>query len=271
MQHKDSYGNMIVDPDLSNPTRARFERPLDTIRSFEAAISGTYNSRPTSWARTESPGAGDSGKRGSYYGESSRVNLHYSNRGYSDQGGYYNGRPAYSRPDSYVDAHGGQSQDNGYYPYNQGGNRRPRPNPRMYSEQAPYNNGLNGQAQNAYRQSYDNITAASGSGSGSNFDAWGNSTDPSSVNSSYDQLSQQLQQGYNSQGYNSQPNLNSSVPTKTPVHSFGQAPAPDPNVGGPVGGAAAAAPTRGQLRKSTNVSDTGEKRKSWFKRRFSKD
>jgi hypothetical protein len=29
---------ILGDPDLSNPTRARLERPLDTIRSFEAAI-----------------------------------------------------------------------------------------------------------------------------------------------------------------------------------------------------------------------------------------
>lgn len=27
-----------ADPDLSNPTRNRLERPLDTIRSFESAI-----------------------------------------------------------------------------------------------------------------------------------------------------------------------------------------------------------------------------------------
>lgn len=27
-----------ADPDLSNPTRHRLERPLDTIRSFEANI-----------------------------------------------------------------------------------------------------------------------------------------------------------------------------------------------------------------------------------------
>ena len=34
-----------ADPDLSNPTRPRMERPLDTIRSFEAAIDGSYNRR----------------------------------------------------------------------------------------------------------------------------------------------------------------------------------------------------------------------------------
>ncbi|OQD68745.1 hypothetical protein PENDEC_c031G01736 [Penicillium decumbens] len=38
IQHRDRNGQIINDPDLSNPTRPRFERPLDTIRSFEAAI-----------------------------------------------------------------------------------------------------------------------------------------------------------------------------------------------------------------------------------------
>ena len=33
---------LIADPDRSNPTRSRWERPLDTIRSFEAAIDGNY-------------------------------------------------------------------------------------------------------------------------------------------------------------------------------------------------------------------------------------
>lgn len=62
MQHRDAQGNIIGavqhyfrrrsdaellpdDPDQSNPTRARLERPLDTIRSFEAAIDGSYNRR----------------------------------------------------------------------------------------------------------------------------------------------------------------------------------------------------------------------------------
>ncbi|KAJ5466782.1 hypothetical protein N7475_004534 [Penicillium sp. IBT 31633x] len=38
MQHKDREGKLITDPDLSNPTRNRLERPLDTIRAFDAAI-----------------------------------------------------------------------------------------------------------------------------------------------------------------------------------------------------------------------------------------
>lgn len=42
----------VADPDRSNPTRPRFERPLDTIRSFEAAINGAYDKRPFSRAGT---------------------------------------------------------------------------------------------------------------------------------------------------------------------------------------------------------------------------
>ncbi|CAI7639315.1 unnamed protein product [Penicillium glandicola] len=38
IQHKDRDGKLITDPDLSNPTRSRLERPLDTIRAFDAAI-----------------------------------------------------------------------------------------------------------------------------------------------------------------------------------------------------------------------------------------
>lgn len=36
----DVFGFPIKDPDISNPTRARNERPLDTIRGFEYSITG---------------------------------------------------------------------------------------------------------------------------------------------------------------------------------------------------------------------------------------
>lgn len=42
MQHKDSLGNVITDPDQANPTRWRNERPLDTIRGFEKSIESSY-------------------------------------------------------------------------------------------------------------------------------------------------------------------------------------------------------------------------------------
>ena len=37
---RDIYGNDIPEPDRSNPTRSKHERPLDTIRQFEAAAYG---------------------------------------------------------------------------------------------------------------------------------------------------------------------------------------------------------------------------------------
>lgn len=37
---KDIFGNNIRQADISNPTRSRNERPLDTIRTFEYAITG---------------------------------------------------------------------------------------------------------------------------------------------------------------------------------------------------------------------------------------
>lgn len=43
---RDIFGQPIHQPDVSNPTRARDERPLDTIRSFEYAVSGD-----PSWAQ----------------------------------------------------------------------------------------------------------------------------------------------------------------------------------------------------------------------------
>ena len=50
-----SVANAVTaDPDLSNPTRPRMERPLDTIRSFEAAIDGSYNRRASFRAGTTS-------------------------------------------------------------------------------------------------------------------------------------------------------------------------------------------------------------------------
>jgi len=39
----DWFGNVMDDPDRNNPTRPKHERPLDTIRSFELAISKDYH------------------------------------------------------------------------------------------------------------------------------------------------------------------------------------------------------------------------------------
>ncbi|KAI9376311.1 hypothetical protein BJX61DRAFT_419597 [Aspergillus egyptiacus] len=302
IQHKDQYGNPITDPDLSNPTRPRFERPLETIRSFEAAMYGPpeISSRPVSYARPKSPGA-DYSRRSSYYNGYSSG---YSYAQYNDRGGYYSGRPNYSRPSSYVDNgngyySGGGGPSENYYPYNQNGGRRPRQNPRVYSDQPIYGNipnGYpNGHAQSGYYRSSDNVTTASPSGSGSTPDQWGNSTDPSSVSSSYDQQHQQHQQHqekaiaerYGFQGFGPGPNLDEQgfssnaagkAPySQAPASASAPAPNPDPNMGGPVGGAPLVAGRRNLQRKSlhqsvsSNASDNNTKRKSWFKRTFSKN
>ncbi|KAJ5917789.1 hypothetical protein N7454_010164 [Penicillium verhagenii] len=248
-QHKDQYGNPITDPDWSNPTRPRFERPLDTIRSFEAAIYGSYSSqRPESYARTEDAASqmGDYSRRTSYYG---------SNNHSRGQGEQY-GRGAQSRPDSVIDygASSSQAPENPY-PYNQNGGqqRRPRYQSRPSNDQGVYSNG-NGHASGGQR-SYDNVTAMSGSASGYT-DPYGQSTDPSSLNSSMDQLSQQVM-------------AQQRLDERAQAAEYGYAGGSNSN------GKAAANPNfvpsqggRNVVHKPTNLN---EKRKSWFKRRFSKD
>lgn len=222
----------------------------------------------------------------------------YANRGYGEQEGYYNGRGTYSRPDSYVEGgYGAGPPPENYYPYNQmSGRPRPRHHRRMNSEHYG-NNASNGYAQNGYAQngygqngyhkSYENVTAASGSGS--NTEPWGNSTDPSSVNSSIDQLQQQqrmdersVADNFGFQGFGPGPNLNGKVAAsggagpERIVLGNNQSSAPATDSGGPVGGGPAPT-TRRQLRKTNNVPTAAPaaagdtKRKSWFKRRFSKD
>lgn len=219
------------------------------------------------------------------------------NRGYTDQS-YYGGggRGTQSRPDSLIDGYqngGGPAADSNYYPYqnNQNGRSRPRQYSRMSSEQASHaNNGQSGYPQQGYQRSYDNVAAVSGSGY---TDSYGQSTDPSSMNSSLDQLQQQAMQqyrmdervyadtnGYGYQGgggygqsppYNANGNANGKSLPSPPV------PAHDPSYwGGPVGGSSApsAAPQKNYLRKNTSTNQPtspNDKRKSWFKRRFSRD
>ncbi|KAJ9315252.1 hypothetical protein DTO271D3_4419 [Paecilomyces variotii] len=286
--HKDQYGNIITEPDISNPTRYRFERPLDTIRSFEAAVEGSWNSRRMSTAsnaRTEEPSPGGVSRRGSYFGPTGGNG---SNR-YSEGGNYWS-RASMSRPDSVVDNYGGAGPNQPYsphYPYSNhyGGRPRQRYSERMYSD---YGSGApNVYAQQGYQRSYDNVTAGSGSNSAS--DQWGNSTDPSSVNSSMDRL-QQAQQtkpapdnyGLNGSGPGPQnfrmslkENQSGPVPPPHGVSSGSGdqkaatgAVSTDPNNGGPVGGTPVNRAASKLLRKNTDASDT--KRKSWFKKRFSK-
>ncbi|KAI5463046.1 hypothetical protein BGZ63DRAFT_422447 [Mariannaea sp. PMI_226] len=273
IQHKDVYGNTIADPDRSNPTRNRWERPLDTIRGFEAAIDGGY-------ARKSMYGGNDN----------ESVNMNRRNSSFTSsqprypQESYYNGRTGSLRPETsqydsgsrgnYFD---GQQYGNGYG----AGPSRQRMS-RMQTE--PHY----GRSQNIYPmphkdRSYETVTSAAGSG---NSDQAGYQTDPtSSDNSSIDrampakrqppmdyaprsgqgqQYGQQYQRGY-----------------LAPV-SNGQARPPQQRA--PNSAPAAAVPPQGPvsngkqkgslLRRSSNISrlqEAPEKRKSWFARRFSKN
>ncbi|BFZ55877.1 hypothetical protein PYCC9005_002918 [Savitreella phatthalungensis] len=60
---KDNYGRDISEPDWSNPTRSRYERPLDTIRSFESA---TYGRDPSTGSATPSEYDGGAQSRQSF-------------------------------------------------------------------------------------------------------------------------------------------------------------------------------------------------------------
>ncbi|KGM92179.1 uncharacterized protein PADG_11717 [Paracoccidioides brasiliensis Pb18] len=124
IQHKDIYGNLITDPDLSNPTRHRFERPLDTIRSFEAAIDGSYMNRRASYVRGDESTNGGYSRRSSYFGDRGTAagGPSHQNRGYNEQANYSTQPPSQSRPDSYVESNNGggggnynEHNNNGYY------------------------------------------------------------------------------------------------------------------------------------------------------------
>lgn len=297
IQHKDAFGNPIADPDRSNPTRSRWERPLDTIRSFEAAIDGGYSRRSIMRSDTES--VANWNRRSSYYagGQTPRS---------ANDGHYAGGRPMSMRP------------ENNQYDYNQAANRSSYFDPMNPNANGNSNGGygpgpsrnrasrmmsepLNayGRNDNVYPmphkdRSYETVTSAGVSG---NSEQAGYQTDPtSSDNSSIDRTTTAIkrqQEPVNDYGIGfSQPaayqndtfTFNNGAPRQNgagngagyrqqpaPVQGYapqpgtmGPPPVPRKDVNGGGGG--------GMLRKQSSGKrpDVGEKRKSWFSRRFSK-
>ncbi|KAI0382095.1 hypothetical protein F5Y04DRAFT_57898 [Hypomontagnella monticulosa] len=280
--HKDIYGNPITDPDRSNPTRSRMERPLDTIRAFEAAIDGGYSSRKSVY-RSDSESVANWSRRGSYYGNG-------NNGPRFPQDSYYGGRPNHgNRPDSMMMDPRQSAMANGprdsYYdgfdgsPYGHNGGGARNRFSRMQSD--PYANGRGAPDRNVYpmpnnHRSYE--TVASGSGSGSLGEPMGYQTDPtSSENSSIDRRSPpKRQEPINDYG------ISFGQSPQAPSLGLGGGPVGGPvggSMGGPVGGPAVPRKDTGaMLRKPSKApvpneySDDRpkvEKRKSWFKR-FSK-
>ncbi|ELR05070.1 hypothetical protein GMDG_01640 [Pseudogymnoascus destructans 20631-21] len=270
IQHRDTYGLPIADPDRSNPTRSRWERPLDTIRSFEAAIDGNYARKSGRY-----DGAIES-RRSSYYGGSTMGPRNHQGNGYGGRGqsyrndGYANGNG--SRPDSYY--YDNNNSKNGYFPNR---SRYPR------NDLEPALNTMAGvYPPNGNAQSYETVTTAAGSGSSA--EPLGYSTDPSSDNSSFDrvapiskadygnnspsngqygyQSNQQqypvggVQQGHQAAGYPSQKNgplppVKDREPPRVPIK---------------LGKSAPGAPTQ----QYDPPKAAPDKPKSWFSKRFSK-
>ncbi|OTB02338.1 hypothetical protein M426DRAFT_13639 [Hypoxylon sp. CI-4A] len=262
-QHKDVYGNPITDPDRSNPTRSRMERPLDTIRAFEAAIDGGYNRQ--SMIRSDSDSVANFSRRGSYYGNNGPrfpQDSYYggrSNSAFRPESTMYDPRQSamMNGPrDSYNDGF-----DGGAYGHNGGArNRHSRmpPDPYANGRGAPPDRNVYPMPNN--HRSYE--TVASGSGSGSMGEPAGYQTDPtSSDNSSIDRRSPPKRQ----------------EPVNDYGISFGQA-TQAPNLGLGAGTPQVPRKDNGILRKPTKTAAPNgypeerpkvEKRKSWFKR-FSK-
>ncbi|KAH6638131.1 hypothetical protein C7974DRAFT_390933 [Boeremia exigua] len=268
-QHSDVDGNPIAEPDLSNPTRSRWERPLDTIRSFEAAIDGEYRRRASHMRSDQTDimsSYGGPSRRSSYYGGGGPDARHSS-------ASYYANPHARPPRDSY-DASYSQGGPVGGPPRVRYGNRmqsdpgwgngaRPQ-NQSVYAQQPP----------NAYQQSRDTVHTNGSGGSAS--DAY--ATDPHSDNSSFERsmpvrpppaddvyvqqagyFPQQQQQPQQPQQYN-------AAPPPPPQSAKPQPKAAPIKLGG--GGEAAGGGRPGVLRKESQGDD---KRRSWFKRRFSKD
>lgn len=280
-------GNIITEPDLSNPTRPRWERPLDTIKSFELAIDNEYKRRRGDAAE---PMSGYASRRTSYYGHDQNRYSHASNAT-----GFYGNRQApVAARDSWV--------DNGHAPIGPIRGRygqRVQPDP-MWSR---HNGGHGVYPTQAYQQSRDTVNTHGSNGSHSE----PYSTDPSSDNSSIERPGPVSKadpgEQYGFTGFGGGPQFqgpileefgNSSGPAygrprdgssnvnggyfQQPYNGSAQPP-PVPAKAGPSNTASVIkltggqqqtqAPPSGNARQVANGSP--DKRKSWFKRRFSKD
>ncbi|KAF1981344.1 hypothetical protein K402DRAFT_237713 [Aulographum hederae CBS 113979] len=301
--HTDVNGNVIAEPDLSNPTRQRWERPLDTIRSFEDDIDRGYKRRTTRpgtadankhnpqlantpWTESVINPAFASQRSSSYYsGGYDQANVRHSQVG---PGGYFGGR----QRDSYADGYGNNMPISPP--------SRNRFNQRQHSDPSVLNKSS--QTQQVYpspgfQSSRDTVDTGISSGRS---EPWAINTDPtSSENSSIDRANAAMRQDANMMNDHA---YNSSF--QNPIdeeggyhHGFGVG-GPNPrsmhlqqpgNNGPPVPAHDRPAQPRNHLIKlgaggpqPTNKSNAivttrpdiqrvpSEQRKSWFKRTFSK-
>jgi hypothetical protein len=263
-----------ADPDRSNPTRHRMERPLDTIRAFHAAAEGTSSRRPSYNSRPGSQVSWNGDRRASYY----------SQTGYSPQrprmspaGGYYRNSSYGFGPQSAVEESPGASQMYArppvrQYTYPHAG----VPNGHQNGYQNGYNNGESPMSGHSYQQSYDAMTSGS--------EEYGKSTNPSSQNSSFDRLHQlrtKPDEYVQENPYAKEIQFDQVSPA-LPFAPYGRGdmgygqqmppPAIPPKDFGPTGANNPRQPIK--LNPSTNMGvitpPASPKKQSWIKRRFSK-
>ncbi|TVY28084.1 Uncharacterized protein LHYA1_G002606 [Lachnellula hyalina] len=204
IQHRDAQGNPIADPDRSNPTRSRWERPLDTIRAFEAAIDGNY-SRKSDIQTDSADTASVYNRRSSYYGG---TQVTQNERPQYPQNSYYGRSQSYRPESTYNDRHNGVARSESHY---NGGDNATGPSNGYHPNRARYprtasephfNNGQGGVYPAPGNQpSYETVTTASGSG-GSSADPAGYMTDPSSENSSMDRVAPLPHKDVETYGFN---------------------------------------------------------------------
>ncbi|KAJ4345582.1 uncharacterized protein N0V89_011715 [Didymosphaeria variabile] len=285
-QHTDKDGVPIAEPDLSNPTRSRWERPLDTIRSFEAAIDTEYRRRAhTVRDSSTEVMSGYNSRRSSYYGGGGN----YDQGRFSQASGYFGSRQA--ARDSYHDNGLGMGGPVG----GMGGPPRTRYN-RMQSDPGwnryPHGNGNGVYPVQGYQQSRDTVNTNGSNGSHSE----PYSTEPSSENSSIERSAGGMkpdageQYGFNGfgggpileeyhngmgparNGYAVQrPNgtLNYAAPPPVPMKQG--PPAPPAHANKPIKLTKSNDAPNSDSSPAVTQNQSNEKRKSWFKRRFSKD
>ncbi|KAL6868988.1 hypothetical protein ACO1O0_000311 [Amphichorda felina] len=234
------------DPDRSNPTRSRWERPLETIRSFEAAIDGAYNRK--SMVRAETDSAVNLNRRSSYQqAPSARSSV------FNGQSGYF---------DNYTGA------------YMPGPPRQAPPNHEHFRH---YGRDTNVYHLSHKDRSYETVTSAEGSG---NSDQIGYQTDPtSSDNSSIERQSparrgdpandygidfSQPQQYQNLRLGGNQASRRPVPPPQGSIQQGGRPPVPRKEV------SSVLTKQSTQQTQDQERPAAPEKRKSWFSRRFSK-
>ncbi|KAF2674662.1 hypothetical protein BT63DRAFT_16720 [Microthyrium microscopicum] len=271
----DIHGNPISDPDKSNPTRWRMERPLDTIKSFEMSIERAHASRQSSYY-PNGPN-GPQSRRTSYMGASQgHAGYDQSQRQSNGPGAGYG-----ASRDSYGES--GQNGYNGYNGYN-GSNKEYGQGP-MRGQQGYGPQGAPIYPAVGNSRSKDTLNTGGSGGS----DQWNNSTNPTSDEGSLErangvsrpvpvQSHSGYQQNYGS--YDEQAYGNNGGPPRPPQHmagnngynggnynqnqGIGENPPPPP-------------PKQAATKNIIRLSQTAvqseaapAERSSWFKKRFSK-